>query len=35
MRRALFSGEDDGRLEKFRPYGPPVEALRVDCDGVA
>src|SRR5262249_61856451 len=24
--RALFASEEDGRLEKFRPYGPPPEA---------
>jgi hypothetical protein len=26
MHRALFASEEDGRLEKFRPYGPPPEA---------
>jgi hypothetical protein len=26
MHRALFVSEEDGRLEKFRPYGPPPEA---------
>ena len=25
MHRALFSSEEDGRLEKFRPYGLPSE----------
>ncbi len=23
--RALFASEEDGRLEKFRPYGPPSD----------
>jgi hypothetical protein len=27
LHRALFYTEDQGRLEKFRPYGPPDEAL--------
>src|SRR5262249_60519233 len=26
MHRALLVSEEDGRLEKFRPYGPPTEA---------
>jgi hypothetical protein len=26
MHRALLASEEDGRLEKFRPYGPPTEA---------
>ena len=25
IHRALFASEEDGRLEKFRPYGPPSE----------
>jgi hypothetical protein len=25
VHRALFSSEEDGRLEKFRPYGPPSD----------
>ncbi len=25
VHRALFASEEDGRLEKFRPYGPPSD----------
>jgi hypothetical protein len=26
LHRALFVSEEEGRSEKFRPYGPPPEA---------
>ncbi len=26
LHRALLFSEEEGRLEKFRPYGPPSEA---------